>query len=751
MTDKGTFFNGQSGCGAKRSAPKPSKPTTLTVDIPMPEYTVRQGVKFYNSKPNIPLPADYQWEKVPSLGWFPDKRKNDFIQHMWDTVVDSRGFMIDKVFEKVPGAGWVVRKMDEALLTSDRFKAGRSTNTETPSVFIYDPKTQKPVVVEPRGQTKPEEKEREEGEPKEGGGKKKRGKPKKRPPRVFVDSKGYYIVMKKKKVYLANKKKLNKASLKKKVVNQLSIEDIANQRKSKRAKTKFRIRRVDKEKKAKAQIDNLTNKIVALKQKVSDTDKQIVSSNVEDPDRATRFAMLNLQDQQEKDRKLMEKLIKERLLIMARQRVEEREQELADRQRAELFQRMREDRERQRQLEHEQKMIQFIQYERKHPMLTEQERQPPRPEPEDDVVSEVESFMRPLSSSSSDVTMRDRAGNRVVIDIQPKDDDDDDDNQNQARLAPEERKQRMFQDTNDTDGTVRYSWIDSANQELAEQEEMIKFNTLMRGREEKLANNISPTPSEDRAFIESFRQAEAKQNESGSSLNTTDKEYALKRFNELMNEENPSSATPSTVSRSDNDYMNYDDRDLLTHYNLLAQQGFGRKGIGLTDAQIDKIMVRYPEYTGCFSRDEIHMLPKEDYQAFIMNTDTSKGSGIHWVGVVINATNQAPDQYSIMYYDSFGDEPPSNFAKDIHKFVEGSLKPNRYLKYKVNNIVHQDASEDTCGIHATEFLKHILKGKSFKEATGFNELDGLDQVKEKEPNAQKKMKEFRGLGKFGYI
>lgn len=145
--------------------------------------------------------------------------------------------------------------------------------------------------------------------------------------------------------------------------------------------------------------------------------------------------------------------------------------------------------------------------------------------------------------------------------------------------------------------------------------------------------------------------------------------------------------------------------------------GFGQKG--LYNTQIQKIMKPFEKYgfKGVVALDQIDILipkiKKGERMSFIMNLDKSNEPGSHWVAVYID-----PEE-SLEYYDSFGENPPESFSKDI-LYLINQLKPAVYLKFKVNKIQDQSSSSKNCGFFAMKFLIDRYKGVPFKECTGFN-------------------------------
>ena len=171
-----------------------------------------------------------------------------------------------------------------------------------------------------------------------------------------------------------------------------------------------------------------------------------------------------------------------------------------------------------------------------------------------------------------------------------------------------------------------------------------------------------------------------------------------------------------------------------------SKTGKGVVGRGLFDHEIQKIMKNVPSFAGVIAADEIKDIPAKDTVSFVMNLDPRSKQGSHWVAVYIDAKK---DQ-SVEYFDSFGVPASNRFKKDI-KILVDKIDPDYMLKFKSNHIKHQDVSTDTCGFFATKFISDRSNGKSFAEASGFDEPKKKDISEQKE----KDIKKFKK--KFGYI
>lgn len=101
-------------------------------------------------------------------------------------------------------------------------------------------------------------------------------------------------------------------------------------------------------------------------------------------------------------------------------------------------------------------------------------------------------------------------------------------------------------------------------------------------------------------------------------------------------------------------------------------------------------------------RDQIHDLkPNTKY---ILNLDTSLGSGTHWTSFFINGK-------SLTYFDSFGMPPPQELVDYASKHK---------LSIKWNKIQYQDDQSTACGYFAMYAVKSMSDGTYPKSLKVFN-------------------------------
>ena len=157
-------------------------------------------------------------------------------------------------------------------------------------------------------------------------------------------------------------------------------------------------------------------------------------------------------------------------------------------------------------------------------------------------------------------------------------------------------------------------------------------------------------------------------------------------------------------------------------------------------------MKHYPEFAGVISRDEIKkILPKVEHGkkiGWIMNLDPASQRGSHWVSVFIDPVNGK----EINYFDSFGREIPTDILRDL-KIVVDMLKPNGLLEIKSNHVVHQDDGTNNCGWFAMRFLIDRFRGKSFAEASGYENAMKFDRSEQYE----KQIEKLKNVAPFSYL
>ena len=200
-------------------------------------------------------------------------------------------------------------------------------------------------------------------------------------------------------------------------------------------------------------------------------------------------------------------------------------------------------------------------------------------------------------------------------------------------------------------------------------------------------------------------------NESRSQENST-------RSKSFVPEEGEQSNMASSDQSNGDDVVD----DTASYYST---NGSGKKGKGLSDTQINKMMARYPKFAGAYAADEMHLIPIKKQFGFIINTNPRRKGDGHWVAVWIDCTKDK----SIEYYDPFGEDPSKTFMKGLKPMID-ALDCDTYLKFKVNRIANQRATSGNCGFHSMAFLIRRMKGDPFIEVSGYSDFKrGAKDVK----------------------
>jgi hypothetical protein len=92
----------------------------------------------------------------------------------------------------------------------------------------------------------------------------------------------------------------------------------------------------------------------------------------------------------------------------------------------------------------------------------------------------------------------------------------------------------------------------------------------------------------------------------------------------------------------------------------------------------------------------------------IFNTDPHNKPGQHWISMFINIKKK-----KIFFFDSTGDEPPSEIIDFIDRIKEQGLNLNPKINFHIDNnvgIEHQYGNTE-CGIYSLFFIVHMLQDK----------------------------------------
>ena len=108
--------------------------------------------------------------------------------------------------------------------------------------------------------------------------------------------------------------------------------------------------------------------------------------------------------------------------------------------------------------------------------------------------------------------------------------------------------------------------------------------------------------------------------------------------------------------------------------------------------EIENILKTSKNFLGCFPLDELPYFPQRLPASLIVNTDTSTGSGSHWVALVL-------EKNKCFYFDSFG----VPIVEDhIFKFLGSHYKVATF-----SDVCIQHIKSDKCGEFCILFVKHV--------------------------------------------
>jgi hypothetical protein len=110
---------------------------------------------------------------------------------------------------------------------------------------------------------------------------------------------------------------------------------------------------------------------------------------------------------------------------------------------------------------------------------------------------------------------------------------------------------------------------------------------------------------------------------------------------------------------------------------------------------------------------DIHNLLDDKKTRFgiVFNTDTSQGSGSHWISIYCNLNPKKPN-YGIYFYDSVANPCPRQIKTFMKKVVDQVNDPK--FESKENNIQSQFKGSE-CGVFSIVFLTQCLKNIKFDE------------------------------------
>lgn len=169
-------------------------------------------------------------------------------------------------------------------------------------------------------------------------------------------------------------------------------------------------------------------------------------------------------------------------------------------------------------------------------------------------------------------------------------------------------------------------------------------------------------------------------------------------------------------------------------------EGNGKIEGGLMNTEINDMMKSTKSFKGSIPADMIYTLPANKVMNWIINKDKSGMPGSHWCAVYIDSVLDK----ECCYYDPLGNPPSAEVREDLRKLVK-RINPKHQLRYKINTMKNQRIDTDSCGFMCMRFIKDMIKGDSFKKATGYCDKHNKDNSDHYEDKSEKL------ANKFGYI
>lgn len=116
--------------------------------------------------------------------------------------------------------------------------------------------------------------------------------------------------------------------------------------------------------------------------------------------------------------------------------------------------------------------------------------------------------------------------------------------------------------------------------------------------------------------------------------------------------------------------------------------------------EIEKIMSDSKNFAGVFPRDFLININMKPTSGIIVNTDSSKEKGEHWIAIFIGQDCKGE------YFDPFGIPP---LHEDFQKFLNKNCKNG----WTYNSFTVQHQNSTSCGKFCIFYLKNKFKGETF--------------------------------------
>jgi hypothetical protein len=197
------------------------------------------------------------------------------------------------------------------------------------------------------------------------------------------------------------------------------------------------------------------------------------------------------------------------------------------------------------------------------------------------------------------------------------------------------------------------------------------------------------------------------------------------------------------------EYEIEDESGFLPHDETSGRGSEENNGNGrqLYDSELMSMLKNQPLFAGVIMRNELPGLLRRAISTigrkfgFIMNTDkeSDPGNGTHWVSIWVDLDPRGGQ--TISYYDSLNDPPKKEVVEYLRVFAR-AYSPSRKVKFKTNDVVHQQAGSNRCGYFAVRFIQKMARSDG-----DFASSSSFDQALS-ESNMRKAEDQFR---RFGYI
>ena len=115
---------------------------------------------------------------------------------------------------------------------------------------------------------------------------------------------------------------------------------------------------------------------------------------------------------------------------------------------------------------------------------------------------------------------------------------------------------------------------------------------------------------------------------------------------------------------------------------------------------INYLLSQVTEFLGCFSRNQLPPFPETFPKSMIINTDHSKGPGIHWVAIILLVDE-------CLYFDPFGVSIAENEIFDYLRF--------RYRSFSYSNTCIQDIKSKKCGAFCVSYILSVKNKNDYNK------------------------------------